>query len=229
MAKRTQILLLIVGLLVAGVAVVAVLLKSTPAVYSRTAAMGADPAEAERFEAELLNKVLNPMWDRSRQTLLEIELTEEMVNAVIVKEMADQEGRGHPLPAVLKNARIGFEPGRLVLATTVGRGASAVVVSQEFRLSVGPEGTLALEPAGTFVGEMPAPDSLMDAARTKLADEIVRLEGREGQAKLLDVLHVVQEALDGQPVPLGSGKYRVALDRIELARGVLRIEGHRPK
>jgi len=203
------------------------LLKMTPEVYRRTAVMGADEAATLRFNEEVLNKVGNVYLDRSARTPLALKFTEEMVNAVIVQSLDDEERSGRVLPPALRDMRVGFEPGRLVVATRLGQGLSSVIVSQSLRLSATEDGRLIVEPAGTAVGLAALPGGLMDYVRRVLADQAARREADGSDGGTAQVWRAVLEALDGKPVPLGKGKKRIILDSVEIERGVLRITGHR--
>jgi len=233
--RRRRILIWAVAALVLAVATALLLLKMTPAVYRRTAVMGADEAATLRFNEEVLNKVGNVFLDRSGKTPLAMEITEEMVNSLLAQELDDEEQAGKALPPALRDMRVGFEPGRLVVATRLGDGLSSVVVSQSLRLSATEDGLLLVEPAGTSGGLLPLPGGLMDYVRRAVAAQAERLEagGTDPSAtlgagdKTLDVWRAVLDGLDGKPVPLGKGKKRIVLDSIEIERGTLRITGHR--
>ncbi len=226
MSKPKKILLAIAGALVALVVVAAVLLKSPPAAYRRTAAMGADPDAVARFDEEVVNQVGNVYLDKSRQTPLDLRLTEDAVNARIVQTLADLETAGKPMPPILRDVRVAFEPGEVIVATRVGSGASAVVVAQAVRLAVGPEGRLLVQPGTTSVGLMPVPVDVVGQARPLIAREVERLQQANDDTWTLWVMLALQQALDGEAIPLGKGKKRIVLDRIEIQRGVLVIEGH---
>ena len=92
--------------------------------------MGADPQAAARFDDEVVNKVANVYLDKSRQTPLELHLTEDAVNARLVQSLSDLEAAGKTVPPALHDVRVAFEPGEVVLATRVGSGPTAVVVTQ---------------------------------------------------------------------------------------------------
>ena len=233
--RRRRILIWAVAALVLAVVGAILLLKMVPEVYRRTTAMGADEAATLRFNEEVLNKVGNVYLDRSGRTPLALEFTEEMVNSLLVQELDDEEQAGKALPPALRDMRVGFEPGRLVVATRLGQGFSGVVVSQGFELSATEDGRLLVKAAGTSGGLLPLPGGLMDYVRRAVAAQAARLEvGRADPSatlgagdKTLDVWRAVLEVLDGKPVPLGKGKKRIILDSVEIERGVLRITGHR--
>jgi len=225
--RRRRILIWAVAALVLAVAVAILLLKMTPEVYRRTAAMGADEAATLRFNEEVLNKVGNVYLDRSGRTPLALEITEEMVNSLLAQELDDEEQAGKALPPALRDMRVGFEPGRLVVATRLGQGFSGVVVSQGFELSATEDGRLLVQPAGTSGGLLPLPGGLMDYVRRAVAAQAERREADGKDGGTAQVWRAVVEALDGKPVPLGKGKKRIILDSVEIERGTLRITGHR--
>jgi len=233
--RRRRILIWAVAALVLAVAAAILLLKMTPAVYRRTAAMGADEAAVLRFNEEVLNKVGNVFLDRSGRTPLALEITEEMVNSLLAQALDDEEQAGKALPPALRDLRVGFESSRLVVATRLGQGVRSVVVSQAFELSVAEEGRLLVKAAGTSGGLLPLPGGLMDYVKRAIADQAARQEAAGAGPsttlgagdKTLDVWRAVIEALDGKPVPLGKGKKRIILDSVEIERGVLRVTGHR--
>jgi hypothetical protein len=232
---RRRILIGAAVVLALAIAAAVLLLKMTPEVYTRTAPMGADEAAVLRFNQEVVNKVGNVYLDRSGRTPLALEITEEMVNAIIAQSLADEEEAGKALPPALMDMRVGFEPGLLVVATRLGDGLSSVVVSQSLRLSATEDGLLLVKAAGTAGGLLPLPGGLMNFVRRALADQAARHEAAgTGPSttlgagdKTLDVWRAVVEALDGKPVPLGKGKKRIVLDSVEIERGTLRITGHR--
>jgi len=43
---------------------------------------------------------------------------------------------------------------------------------------------------------------------------------------MLEVMQSIQQALSGDPVPLGKGKKRIVVDRVTVDRGTLEIVGH---
>ena len=233
--RRRRLLIGAVVVLVLAVVGAILLLKMTPAVYRRTAAMGADEAATLRFNEEVLNKVGNVYLDRSGRTPLAMEITEEMVNSLLAQALDDEEQTGKALPPALRDMRVGFEPGRLVVATRLGDGLSSVVVSQSLRLSATEDGRLLVQSAGTSGGLLPLPGGLMDYVRRAVAVQAERLEAGGADPsttlgagdKTLDVWRAVLEVLDGKPVPLGKGKKRIVLDSVEIERGTLRITGHR--
>jgi hypothetical protein len=177
MKLGSKILLVVATIVVAAIVVLVVLLKLTPEVYRRTVGMRS-AAAAEQFDVEVINQYGNFMLDRSRRTPLEITLTEEMVNARVAKYVANALREGKTVPAVLYDARVAFEPGRLVLTTRAGGSITSVVLSQWFSLEVGPDGELVVAPAGTDVGLLPMPDFVFEYARGRLGDELERLEAQ---------------------------------------------------
>ena len=221
----------LVGAAIAAVVVAAIvavaLLKSTPDVYRRTENLGADEAAIARFNEEVVNKVGNVLLDKSGGTLLELEITEEMANGRLARLIEDQEGAGRRVPQVLRDARIGFEPGRMVLATRLGSGASSVVVCQDLRLVVEPDGQLRVEPAGLAAGILPLPGGVMGEVRRAVAGHLERLIAAKADKDTADVWRTGLDALEGKPIPVGKGKNRILLDRIEVDRGVIKVQGHR--
>jgi len=216
------------ALAAAGLAVV--LLKSPPAVYERTAPMGPDPEAVRAFNRRVVNHVVNVLLDESGGTRLAVEVTEAMVNARLARFLAEERRAGRPVPAVLEGLRVGFEPGAVVLATRLGRGWSAVVVAQWLRLETDGEGRLRVRPAGARLGSLPMPVDAAEVIRTALD----RLGGGDARAGTEPeprgpeaVLRAVARALAGEPVPLGRGKRRIVLERVEVDRGVLRAWGRR--
>ena len=209
------------------VALCLILLKSTPEVAQRTAAMGADPAAAARFEDQVINQVGNVLLDKSRATRLDMEVTEEMVNAQIVQMAALEERAGKSVPPALRDLRVGFEPGQIVLVTRIGRGLTSVTVSQRLGVALDSDGRLRIENAGTRAGALPLPGSVMDYARRAVAAQRDRLAAARADDKTVAVWRFLGDALEGRPIPLGEGRKRIRLDTVEVEQGVLRVRGHR--
>jgi hypothetical protein len=223
---RKRVILAIVVALLAGLGLVVLLLKMTPDAYRRTVGTGIETKAIDRFNEEVVNRVGNVFLDRSRQTPLQLHLTEDMINARLALALEDLARTGKTVPPVLRDARIAFEPGRIVLATRLGQGATAAIVSQAVRLAIGPDGGLVVQPGGTSVGLLPMPLDIVGATRPLLAAEADRLEQAGDTTGNLEVLRAVVDAIDGKSIPLGNGKKRIVLDRIEIGRGVLEIDGH---
>ena len=227
LGRRTRIVL---SAAAGGAVIVAILVlaffKATPEVYRRTAAMGPDPAAVARFNEHVVNQVGNVLLDKSGQTRLDLVITEEMANARIARFLADQAASGKPVSPVLRRLRVAFEPAGLVLATEVGNGMTRAVVSQRLRLSADSQGRLCVEPAGTDVGWVPVPKDALDHVRRAVAAALKRREDRGADEATLQLWRSILDGLDGKPVPLGKGKRRIVLERIELERGVLRMKGH---
>jgi len=206
-----------------------VLLKGTPEVYERTARIGPEEAAIARFNGEVVNTVLNLLLDQSGETRLEFRVTEEMVNARLARLVAEEEWMGWSVPPALREARVGFEPGQVVLATRVGRGLSSVVVAQRLRLGADGEGRLRVESAGATVGLVPVPEGMMNYLRRALAERLAQAKAAGEEDVAVEVWRYVLEVLDGKPVSFGKGRKRIILDKVEIERGVLRVKGHRVK
>jgi len=207
--------------------IAAALVKTAPDVYSRTARVGADHAGADRFNEEVVNGVGNVLLDKSGGTRLDVVITEEMASARLVRFLEERRARGDRLPAALAGLRIGFEPGRLVLATRMGRGLSSLVVSQHFSLSVMEDGRLRMEPVGMRAGLLPLPVDLSRCLTRVLRAHIERLEekGRDGTS--LALWRAALGALEGEPVALEGKKLGIRLERLEAERGRLHVVGRR--
>jgi len=212
------------ALLLAALALV--LLKWTPAVYERTAIIGPDPAAQARFNEEVVNRIGNVLLDRSGGTRLDLAVTEEMVNARIAGFLADEQGAGRPLPPVVRDLRLGFEPGAVVVVTRIGRGLSRLVVSQTLCLEVQPDGALRIRPGCLWVGALPVPSVFLGEVRQAVAERLAQ-ESSADDDKSIDLGRYVVEALGGSPVFLGKGRKRILADHIEIQAGLIRIEGHR--
>ncbi|MCX5671861.1 MAG: hypothetical protein NTU94_11130 [Planctomycetota bacterium] len=211
----------------ATVALVLALLKSTPQVARRTAAMGADPAAAAKFDERVINQIGNVLLDKSGGTRLDLEITEEMVNARIAEMVRDEEQAGKLLPPALRDLRVGFEQDEIVLATRLGSGLTSVTVSQRLRLAIEPDGRLTFDAVGTRAGALPLPGRAMDYARRAVAAERARLEASKADDKTVTLWRFLGDAIEGRPIPLGEGRKRIRLDGIEIERGILKIRGHR--
>jgi len=211
----------------AAVAVGLLLLKATPQVARRTAPMGFDPAAATRFNTRVINQVGNLLLDKSGATRLDLEVTEEMINARIAEMVREEERAGKSVPPALRDLRVGFEPGEIILVTRVGRGLTGVVVSQHVDVALDPDGRLRVKAAGTRAGALPLPGSVMDYARRAVAAETARLEAAPADENTLAVWRILGDALAGRPIPLGEGRKRIQLDALEIERGVLKVRGHR--
>lgn len=225
-SARRLAAIVLAGLLAAAVAVVG-LLKATPAAYRRTAPVGPDPAAVARFNEGVVNKVGNVLLDKSGGTPLDLEITEEMINARMARFLADEAEAGRPVTPVLRDLRVGFEPGTVILATRLGSGATGVVVSQDLLLEPTPEGDLRVRPGATAVGLVPLPGGLMDYARRAVALALARREEADPDDGTLALWRSILDGLDGKPVPLGRGRKAIRLERVEVERGVLRMTGRR--
>jgi len=231
--RRTAHLVAAGVLLAAGLA--ALLLKSTPGVYERTAPMGPDRDALREFNRRVVNHVGNVLLDDSGGTRLDLAVTDAMVNARVAQFLSEERRAGREVPAVLAHLRVGFEPGAVVLATRLGRGWSEVIVGQWLRLSADEQGRLVTEPVGTRVGQLPLPGGLLGTLRAAVARALAPAEdpdhgGEEAdEDERLRLVDAILAALDGEPVPLGKGKRRIILESVEVERGVLRMQGHRAK
>jgi len=210
------------ALLAVGLA--AILLKSTPGVWERTAPQSLDRAALRAFNRRVVNHVGNVLLDVSGGTRLDLTVTEAMVNARIALFLAEERRAGRRVPPVLEHLRVGFEPGALVLATRLGEGWSGVVAGQWLRLSADGRGRLRVEPAGTRLGCLPVPgiQGTLQAAVLKTA--FAHYGDDKDNLRLLKTLY---GAWHGGPVPLGKGDRRIVLEAVEVQRGVLRMQGHR--
>ncbi|MBE3098696.1 MAG: hypothetical protein IMZ44_16395 [Planctomycetes bacterium] len=225
-SRRRKVLLGILGVLFLAAVILISLLKWTPAVYERTSIIGPDPAAQARFNEEVVNKIGNVMLDRSGGTRLDLSITEEMINARIAGFMAELERAGRPLPAAVRDLRVGFEPDRIVLATAVGRGLTRLVVSQDLRVERQPDGSLQLTPTYVWAGAVPFPAALLAGVQRTLTERLMQDAPAEDE-KSVDLGRYGIEALEGSPVFLGKGRKRVLADRLEIQAGVIHIEGHR--
>jgi hypothetical protein len=115
----------------------------------------------------------------------------------------------------------------MVLATRLGSGVSSVVVSQDLRLAVEPGGQLRVEPAGLAAGVLPLPGGVMGEVRRAVAGQLERLIAAKADKDTADVWRTGLDALEGKPIPVGKGKNRILLDKIEVDRGILKVAGHR--
>lgn len=225
--RRRLVARLAIALAAAAVLAV-ILLKLTPGVYRRTEAIGPDPAAVARFNEQVVNPALNVLLDRSGGTRLDLAITEEMVNARAARFLADEARSGRAVPPVLADARVGFEGGRVVMATRLGSGASGVVVAQHFRLSADAEGRLCVASAGMSAGLLPVPGFLTDGPMCQaVAAHLARVEAAGSDNGDVQFWRYFAEALGGRPVWLGEGRKRILLDRIEIEDGVLKVQGHR--
>jgi hypothetical protein len=224
----------IAGLVGAGLAVAAAagawLVLATPAFYARTEPIGADHPAKDLFNERVVNGVGNVLLDKSGRTPLDLVITEEMINARLAKflEETRTRGPGAPgLPPALEALRIAFEPGRLVVATRVGRGAGSLILSQHLVVAPTPDGRLRVETAGVQAGYLPLPSRLANHLVRALKEHVDRLEAARPDDPTLAVWRGVVQALEGEPVSLAGKKLGIALDAVQIERGVLRARGHR--
>jgi hypothetical protein len=215
----------------AGLAVVAVvgawLVLATPGFYARTRPISADHPAKDLFNELVVNGVGNVLLDKSGGTLLDLVITEEMVNARLAKLLEETRARGESLPPALEALRIAFEPGRLVVATRVGEGAGSLVLSQHLIVAPTPDGRLRVETAGVQAGYLPLPSRLANHLVRALEEHVDRLEAERPDDPTLALWRGVLEALEGKPVVLAGKKLGIALDAVQIDRGVLRARGHR--
>jgi len=215
----------------AGLAVVAVvgawLVLATPPFYARTEPIGADHPAKDLFNERVINGVGNVLLDKSGRTPLDLAITEEMVNARLAKLLEETRARGESLPPALEALRIGFEPGRLVVATRVSGGAGSLVLSQHLTVAPTPDGRLRVETAGVQAGYLPLPSRLANHLVRALEEHVHRLESERPDDPALALWRGALEALEGKPVALAGKKLGIALDAVQIERGVLRARGHR--
>jgi len=228
--RRWQVLRWAALALLAAAAAVAFLVKSAPEPYRRTEPMGADPDALRQFNSAVVNHVGNVLLDESGGTRLDLEVTEAMLNARLALFLAEEAEAGHAVAPALAHLRVAFEPGAVVLATRLGSGWSSVVVSQRLRLEADDAGRLVMRPAGASAGRLPVPvaleRSLREAAAKALEQAADGQDADDGD-DLARLWRAVVDALGGEPVYLGSGKRRILLDKVTIARGVLRVTGRK--
>ena len=221
----------IAGLVGAGLAVAAAvgawLVLATPVFYARTEPIGADHPAKDLFNERVVNGVGNVLLDKSGRTPLDLVITEEMVNARLAKLLEETRARGGSLPPALEALRIAFEPGRLIVATRVSGGAGSLVLSQHLIVAPTPDGRLRVETAGVQAGHLPLPSRLANHLVRALEEHVARLEAERPDDPTLALWRGVLEALEGKPVALAGKKLGIALDAVQIDRGVLRARGHR--
>ena len=221
----------IAGLVGAGLAVAAAvgawLVLATPPFYARVEPIGADHPAKDLFNERVVNGVGNVLLDKSGRTPLDLTITEEMVNARLAKLLEETRARGESLPPALEALRIGFEPGRLIVATRVGGGAGSLVLSQHLIVAPTPDGRLRVETAGVQAGYLPLPSRLANHLVRAIEEHVARLEAERPDDPTLALWRGVLEALEGKPVALAGKKLGIALDAVHIDRGVLRARGHR--
>jgi len=207
--------------------VLVVLVKWSPAVYRRTVPMAASEAAGQDFDRRVVNRVGNVLLDESGKTPLDLEITEEMVNARIARFLADMERDGQPVPQALADARIGFEPGEVVFATQIGNGLTSIVVAQRFRLAAEADGRLRVEPAGTSAGLVPLPVGVLDRTRQIVSAELARQQASGAPPNTIKLWRSVLQGLEGKSVTLGEGKNQILVTSVEVQQGVVRLKGRR--
>ena len=231
MSPRKKMLLLVVLLPAAALLALVMLLKCPPLAYHRTGAILQDPAARQealrRFDEDVVNRFGDVAFDQSGRTRLNVTVTEDMVNARLRQYLDEADRNGERVPHELATLRVAFEPGCMVLAARIGRGATSVVAAQEIRLAATETGLLKVELGALQAGWLPIPRAVADQWRAGLRKMASRPEkaGDEGGAD--DLWRAVFEAMDQGPVPLGKGKRQIVLEKIEIERGSLHIEGHK--
>jgi hypothetical protein len=224
---RRRIAGVIVLVAALGVLLVVTLVKCTPEVYRRTEPLAAHTAAGEDFDTHVVNQVGNVLLDKSGQTRLDLEITEEMVNARISRFLADMQRDGKPVPQALEDARIGFEGGEVVFATRLGSGPASVIVAQRFRLAAEPDGRLRVEPAGTSAGLMPLPGGVLERVRQVIAAELARQQASGAANSSVELWRHILEGFEGKSVALGKGKSQILVESVAVEQGVIRVKGRR--
>ncbi|MCX5682755.1 MAG: hypothetical protein NT049_03620 [Planctomycetota bacterium] len=223
---RWILLGLLAAILLVG-AVGTVLVKWTPDFYSRTAGVVPTAANRARFDAEIINKIGNVLLDKSGKTDLDLTVTEEMVNIGVAGFVEDQQKAGKSVSAAIQALRVSFEPDTIIVASIVGNGATSVVAAQHLGVEVQKDGTLLVSPSGASAGVLPVPDTLVAEARQTLASRLAGKKKKpEEEEGALDLTQCSMDALEGKPVTLGSGRRYIAVDKVQIEKGLLRIWGH---
>jgi hypothetical protein len=220
---------ILLGLLAAILLVVvvgAVLLKWTPDFYSRTAGIVPTEAAKARFNEAIINKIGNVLLDKSGKTALDLTVTEEMLNVGIAAFVEDQQKGGKSVSPAIQAMRVGFEPDSVIVASIVGSGATSVVAAQYLGVEVQKDGTMIVRPAGASAGVLPVPDTLVVEARRALASRLTAKKKPEEEEGAVDFAQCSMDALEGKPVTLGSGRRFIAVDKIKIEKGLMRIWGH---
>jgi len=223
--RRWALLIILAALLLAAVVGI-VLVKWTPDFYKRTAVVVANDANRGRFNEEIVNKIGNVLLDKSGKTALDLTITEEMVNIGIAGFVQDQQKGGKAVSSVIQALRVSFEPDTVIVASIVGSGATSVVAAQHMGVEVQKDGAMIVKPSGASAGALPVPDTLVAEARRTLAS---RMAGKKGPSEEEDPINLAQcamDALEGKPAFLGSGRRYIAVDKIKIEKGLIRIWGH---
>lgn len=230
MSKRSFLAIVLLAIL-AAVLGVGLLLKSVPPAYERAGEAVRDDAARQaalaRFDADVVNHVANVLLDKSGSTRLDITLTEEMVNARLGLWLEEAARNREAVPSALKGLRVAFEPGRVVVATRLGRGAASVIVSQDLAMTATEDGRLRVDAGDLRAGRLPVPGFVSEEVRTALEALVDSPEEAEEDTTPADLWRAALGALGGEPVPLGRGKKQIRLERITIERGVMRVEGRR--
>jgi len=203
-----------------------VLVKWTPDFYRRTAAVVATDANRARFNEDIVNKIGNVFLDKSGKTDLDLTVTEEMVNIGIAGFVQDQLKAGKPVSAAVQALRVSFEPDTVIVASIVGSGATSVVAAQHMAVEVQQDGTMIVKPSGASAGALPVPDTLVAEARRTLAARLMAKKEPAGEEEGVNFVQCSLDALEGKPVTLGAGRKFIAVDKINIEKGLFRIWGH---
>ena len=195
--------------------VVTALVTLAPDAYRRTAPIGPEHPARTRFDEQVTNAVLNVLADKSGGTRLGVTMTEEMVNARLAAALATA-------PAALRNVRLAFDPGEVVVATRLGEGAGAIVLSHRLRLAATEDGRLAVETVALRAGMMPVPRRLCGQVSGALREHAARLKREGASEDSLLLWRAATDALDGKPIALRTSKRGVFLEKIEVQAGRLR-------
>lgn len=225
--KRTLAIIIVLAALLLAAIVLVVLVKATPEAYRRTQALGEDEAAVRQFNERVVNQVGDVLLDKSGGTRLAVAITEAMVNARLARFVGEQDRSGRPVAPVVRNLRLAFEPGRVVVATRVGQGLSGVVVTQHLRCLVEPDGSMRVEAVRLDAGLLPLPGAVMGEAKAVLRQRLDEQAWAATDDKTINLARYALDALDGHAVFIGQGKKRIALDRVTVERGILKVEGHR--
>jgi hypothetical protein len=220
------ILLGILGVLVLAAIVGVVLVKWTPDFYSRTAGIVATDANRARFTEEIVNKIGNVLLDKSGKTDLDLTITEEMVNIGIAAFVEDQQKGGKAVSSAIQALRVSFEPDTVIVASIVGSGATSIVAAQYMGVEVQKDGTMLVRPSGASAGVLPVPDTLVVEARRALASRMTAKKNPEEEEGAVNFAQCSMDALEGKPVTLGAGRRFIAVDKIRIEKGLVRIWGH---
>ena len=203
-----------------------VLVKWTPDFYRRTAGIVATDANRARFTEEIVNKIGNVLLDKSGKTALDLTVTEEMINIGIAGFVQDQQKGGKSVSPAIQALRVCFEPDTVIVASIVGSGVTSVVAAQHLGVEVQKDGTMIVKPSGASAGVLPVPDTLVVEARRALASRLTAKKTPDEEEGAVNFAQCAMDALEGKPVTLGSGRRFIAVDKIKIEKGLMRIWGH---